>query len=101
MKETTRQLILLVGVLTLLTATLVTVNTARNSESPEDTDSVNNNSTVEEPVEKNNSVEENMSKESSGNSTEPKGIIGQSIKGFKLMWQDMQTATGALGGSEP
>lgn len=96
MKETTRQLILLVGVLTLLTATLVTVNTARNNESPEDTTPVNNNSTVEE----NNSVEENISDDSSGNSTEPTGIIGQSIKGFELMWRDIQAATGALGGSD-
>jgi len=99
MKETTRQLILLVGVLTLLTATLVTVNTTRNQEAPEDTTPVNDNSTSEEPVEDNSSAEENVSEEPSGNSTEPQGLIGQSIRGFELMWRDIQTATGAVSGS--
>jgi len=97
MKETTRQLILLLGVLTLLTATLVTVNTAGDEETPEDTAPVKDNSTIEEPV--NESSEENVSDEPSGNRTEPEGLIGQSIRGFELMWRDIKTATGAISSS--
>lgn len=96
MKEVTRQLILLVGILTLLTSALVTVNMAGNdTESPSNTEDVQNSP---EPVNNTTTVveENNTTENSNSNESEPTGLIGQSIHGFELMWEDIQTTAGAV-----
>lgn len=100
MKEVTRQLILLVGVLTLLTSALVTVNmVGSDTESPDDTEEVQNNP---EPVNNTTTVVKENSTDENSNSTgnKSRGLIAQSIHGFELMWEDIQTTTGAISSSD-
>jgi hypothetical protein len=76
MKETTRQLILLFGVLTLLTSSVVVINMADTGAS-------------EEPEEVNETgVNESY------NATEPDTLIGKSIRGYQIMVEDMKKAMG-------
>jgi hypothetical protein len=105
MKETTRQLILLIGVLAMLTSGLVAFNISRTSN-PDQGDSTE----VDQPMEANDSVMNDTdmnetdtvekSNESSGNETseKPQGIIEQSIRGFEILFRDMQVTMGAVSG---
>jgi hypothetical protein len=76
MKETTRQLILLFGVLTLLTSSVVVINMADTGE-PEEPEDVNESRANE-----------------SYNATEPDTLIGNSVRGYQIMIRDMQKAMG-------
>lgn len=109
MKETTRQLILLIGILTLLTSGLVAFNISRTSgttdQSPEpDTSQGQDVNTTETPKDDIPTTGENDTGNQTGNETsesqedEPQGIIQQSIKGFQLMFRDMRTTMGAVSG---
>lgn len=78
MKETTRQLILLFGVLTLLTSSVVVINMADTGE-------------TKKPKEVNETgVNESY------NATEPDTLIGKSIRGYQIMVQDVKKGMGLV-----
>lgn len=77
MNETTRQLVLLIGIMSILVAGLVVVNSVNSTESPGEPDM----SGV------NDSIEENRT-----------GLIGQSIEGWEQLWKDMQAAVSIIPG---
>ena len=85
MKETTRQLVLLMGVLTLLTSALVIVNYSNNQNSskvsPENPTPVNNT--------ENNSTESDQDTGGS-ESGESQTLVGQSISGWQALYNDIQ-----------
>lgn len=83
MKETTRQLILLFGVLTLLTSSVVVINMADTGE-PEEPEDVNETGANE-----------------SYNATEPDTLIGKSIRGYQIMIKDMKDAMGLASSDTP
>lgn len=98
MKETTRQLVLLLGVLTLLTSTLVLVNYERNSSTSE-----NSNINTSQPVEnENNSLLNGSDTERPSNfnnskdSNESKSLITQAIEGNKQLYSDLKAGVNAL-----
>ncbi len=85
MKETTRQLILLMGVLTLLTNALVIVNYSNNqdtstspSENPKPVNNTENDSGQETP------------EDSGSGSGESQTLVGQSISGWQALYKDIQ-----------
>lgn len=96
MKKATRQLVLLIGVMTILTGTLVTINTAgteppepdlKENPPPEETSDMIN------PAEKGNFTD-NTTK--INESSQRGGLVGQSIEGWKLLWEDIKWAITAL-----
>lgn len=93
MRETTRQLVLLMGVLTLLTSALVIVNYSNNQNpsnvSPEDPTPVNN-------TENNKTSPETDT--GGSESDESQTLVGQSISGWRALYNDIQvTMEGLLG----
>ncbi|MFB6241668.1 MAG: hypothetical protein ABEJ36_02585 [Candidatus Nanosalina sp.] len=92
MKETTRQLILLIGLISFLTSGLVTLNMIRTSsaDTPDPENQTQNRTQV--PVSNNGTGKENTS-----NAT--KGLIAQSINGLNALMQDFQTGMDLVEGS--
>jgi hypothetical protein len=78
LKETTRQIVLLFGVLTLLTSSYVVVSMA---DGPEDQSSDNTPENITQP--------KNDSQMKDTEENNPKSLIGKSIRGFELMMDDI------------
>ena len=86
MNEATRQMILLIGVMTILIGAFVTINTAGTSSTG---DPEQSNTT---PVEENNTIDtgsDNPEDKADSNST---NILEQSINGWKQLWTDFKRA---------
>jgi hypothetical protein len=82
MKETTRQVVLLVGVLSLLTSALVVVNFSQATSQPA-SDQVN---------ETDNQTQEQTSPEEK----DPDTVVGQSIRGWQMLYNDIQVTINDL-----
>ena len=94
MKEATRQLVLLIGIMTILTGGLVTINSARTSSTVSQTPDQQVN-TSPDPVESNDTADNTESPEpvDTGNSS---GLVVQSINGWQSLWDDMKTGWEAI-----
>lgn len=100
MKETTRQLVLLFGILSLLTSSYIVVTV-----SGDDPNSGDNMSQVEDNInEQNKTIQNNTGQNSnftdSSNEEEPEGLIGKSIRGFKILIEDIGRAMQLLWSTE-
>lgn len=100
MKEATRQMVLLIGVMSILTAGLVAINSAGNeSKTPPEPS--------QEAGEAANDTRDNMSgegnreevSEETGDSNST-SLIAQSINGWKQLWKDIKAGQEAILGSE-
>ncbi len=95
MKETTRYAVLLFGVLTLLTSSYLAINladtpseAASNGEAPQqinDTEEIGENESETVPP---------------SERPEPETLIGRSIRGFQIMFEDIQRASDIFADSE-
>jgi len=96
MKDTYRQLILLLGVMSILVSGLVAFNSVRQEAStPTDTDSNNG---QQEPRAENSSVNQNTT-EPFENASSSSNILVQSIGGLITLWEDFQAGQKAIAGS--
>ena len=99
MKETTRQIVLLFGVLTLLTSSYIVVNVAGNTNTgdtePQVNDSVNDQNTSLQ-----NDTDPSESSTGDSSEEESEGLIGNSIRGFQILIEDMGRAVQFLSSTE-
>lgn len=96
MKDTYRQLILLLGIMSILVSGLVAFNSVRQETSkPTDTDS---NTGQQESRAENLSVNQNTT-EPFENASSSSNILVQSIGGLITLWEDFQAGQKAIAGS--
>ena len=96
MKDTYRQLILLLGVMSILVSGLVAFNSVRQEAStPRDTGP---NTGQQEPRAENSSVNQNAT-EPFENASSSSNILVQSIGGLITLWEDFQAGQKAIAGS--
>lgn len=97
MNDATRQLVLLVGVMTILIAGFVTMNVATTDapEDPSDTTPVNA-TPAENKTADNTSTTPVEQVDSSDEDSNATTIVGQSIHGLQALWEDFNNALEVL-----
>ncbi len=101
MNDATRQLVLLVGVMTILISGFVTMNFATRdvpettSDAPANTTPTENSTTTVEDGESESPQNNRGRVEEDENAT---GLVGQSIKGWQNLWEDFNRALEILPG---
>ncbi len=85
MKDTYRQLILLLGVMSILVSGIVAFNSVRDTGQ-------------QEPMTENSSADENIT-EPFENASSSSNILVQSIGGLITLWEDFQAGQKAIAGS--
>jgi hypothetical protein len=98
MKKSTRQLILLVGIMTILTGALVTINAARTGPAEDKGDSQAINTTPVGDNESKDTVKETSPNEDDTESTNSTNLLSQSVKGLQALWADFNRALEILPG---